>query len=85
VEEAKAGEQDVDAFGGILRAKRRILPDASEAAAGAGGGDGGEGTQALLDAYFGADEALPADERFLKAYISQQVRATAALLRALGS
>ena len=78
VEEEQGAEQDEDGFGGILRQKRRMLPDAPEGAAGDGGG--GQ-TPALLDAYFGADEGLPEGERFLKAYISQQARAASRLCR----
>ena len=70
-EEEAAGEGD-NAFGGVLRQKRRIVPDASGIAK---EGDAGEQTQALLDAYFGSNDPLPEDERFLKSYIAQQVHA----------
>ena len=58
-----------DAFGNILRKKRQVLPELSE---GPQARQSERHTQALLDAYFGEDSALPEDEQFLKNYISKK-------------
>ena len=72
---AAAGGDGEDEFGGVL--KRRHKPQRDDAEGGAGEGQGGgeeARVQALLNGYFGADDALPEGDRFLKSYILNKVR-----------
>jgi hypothetical protein len=67
---ALAGGEAADAFGGVL------VPRAGGAAAGDAAAPAARAdarTQELLDAYFGADDQLPAGERFLKGFIRNKV------------
>lgn len=88
-EEAGAEGQGGDGFGsGVLQARKKKGAaaaaegsDTDDEAAGMGGDGAGEESEAaaaarvqqLLDGYFGRDEQLSADDRFLKRYILNKV------------
>ncbi|KAK9908790.1 hypothetical protein WJX75_002962 [Coccomyxa subellipsoidea] len=64
---AEEGDGD-DEFGGILKKQRRQSSTAEDLGT-SGGAKKAEKTQELLDAYFGKDDQLAEDERFLKHYM----------------
>ncbi len=69
-----AAEEAGDAaFGGVLKPRRNSAGQPDPGRAGLEGRTEAR-TQQLLDAYFGADERLPAGERFLKSFIRDRVR-----------
>ena len=68
---AEEGDGD-DELGGILKKQRRQSITAEDLGT-SGGAKKAEKTQELLDAYFGKDDQLAEDERFLKHYMLKKV------------
>ncbi len=71
---ALAAEGDLDKeFGGVLKKQKRRSDVAEDLGTNGDPKEAPEKTQELLDAYFGKDDQLAEDERFLKHYMLNKV------------